>query len=240
MVARSQLAPDPASGQGLSGVHLFQDGTDITFLRERAEINGYELMFAGGLVYFGPMRLSGQPQATIKVYAGLDTNCLSFDLDANGHQPDKAGYDAAPETGTATVSGTVAPNIVLLGPESAAGGGPGLPDFVWRLRRTGTNDEAELNARAQAKANDLAMRVKVGGELDGTLYAHVLQVGKLVPVDGVGSQFNGLYYVDTVSHHFSVDGYRQSFKLMRNAYGDNVPAVPGLPGGLSVSVSLSF
>lgn len=240
MVARSQLTPDPQSGHGLSRVHLFQDGTDITFLRERAEINGYELMFAGGLVYFGPMRLSGEPQATIKVYAGLDTNCLSFDVDADGHQPDKAGYDAAPETGTATVSGTFPPNIVILGPESAAGGGPGLPDFVWRLRRTGTNDEAELTARAQAKANELSMRVKVSGELDGTLYQHVLQVGKLVPVDGVGSQFNGLYYVDTVSHHFSVDGYSQSFKLMRNAYGDNVPAVPGLPGGLSVSFSLSF
>jgi hypothetical protein len=240
MVARSQLTPDPQSGQGLSGVHLFQDGTDITFLRERAEINGYELMFAGGFVYYGPMRLSGQPQATIMVYAGLDTNCLSFDVDANGHQPDKVGYDAAAETGTGTLSGTVGPNIALLGPEPASGGGPGLPEFVWRLRRTGTNDEAELNARAQAKANELAMRIHAEGELDGTLYQHVLQVGKLVPVDGVGGQFNGLYYVDTVSHRFSVDGYRQSFKLLRNAYGDNVPAAPGLPGGLSASVSASF
>jgi hypothetical protein len=84
----------------------------------------------------------------------------------------------------------------------------------------------------------LSLRVKGEGELDGTLYGHVLQVGGLVPVDGVGDRLNGLYYVDTVSHRFSTDGYRQTFRVLRNAYGDNVPSGP--LGGLSASVSVSF
>lgn len=238
IVARNALVPNPESGQGLSGLHLFQDATDVTFLRDRAEANGYELIFAGGMVYFGPMRLSGEPQPTILVYAGRDTNCLRFDVRADGHQPEKVAYEVAATQGTGTQERTVEPDIPLLGTEPASGGGPGLPEYVWRLRRQGTTDEAELTARAQAKANELSMRVKGDGELDGTLYGHVLRVGELVPVDGVGDRLNGLYYVDTVSHHFSTEGYRQSFRVLRNAYGDNVPTGP--LGGLSASVSVSF
>jgi hypothetical protein len=238
IVSRNALTPSPESGQGLSGLHLFQDATDIAFLRDRAEANGYELIFSGGMVYFGPMRLSGEPQATILVYAGRDTNCLRFNVKADGHQPEKVAYDVAATQGTDTQERSLEPDIPLLGPEPASGGGPGLPEYVWRLRRQGTTDEAELTARAQAKANEQALRVKADGELDGTLYGHVLQVGGLVPVDGVGDRLSGLYYVDTVSHQFSNDGYRQSFKLLRNAYGDNVPSGP--LGGLSASVSVSF
>ncbi len=43
-------------------------------------------------------------------------------------------------------------------------------------------------------------------------------------VDGVGEWLAGVYYVDRVQHRFSMDGYRQSFTVLRNAYGDNVPA----------------
>jgi len=241
IVGRNPLVPPlkaAAKGQGLSGLHLFQDSTDIAFLRRRAEVNGYDLIFAKGEVYYGPMRLSGEPQPTILVYAGRDTNCLRFDVRADGHQPEKVAYEVAATEGTGTQERTVEPDIPLLGTEPASGGGPGLPEYVWRLRRQGTTDEAELTARAQAKANELALRVKGDGELDGTLYGHVLQVGGLVPVDGVGDRLNGLYYVDTVSHPFSNDGYRQTFKVLRNAYGDNVPSGP--LGGLSASVSVSF
>lgn len=238
IVSRNRLIPNPESGQGLSGLHLFQDSTDVAFLRDRAEANGYELIFAEGQVYFGPMRLSGEPQPTMLVYAGRDTNCLRFDVRADGHQPEKVAYDVAATEGTGTQERILEPDIPLLGTEPASGGGPGLPDYVWRLRRQGTTDEAELTARAQAKANELSLRVKGDGELDGTLYGHVLRVGELVPVDGVGDRLNGLYYVDTVSHSFSTDGYRQRFQVLRNAYGDNVPSGP--LGGLSASVSVSF
>jgi len=242
IAVRNQLIPHPKSGEGLSGLHLFQDATDIAFLRDRAEANGYELIFADGTAYFGPMRLSGEPQATILVYAGPATNCLRIDVNADGHQPEKVAFDVAEEDGTGAKEQIVEPDLPLLGPEPASGGGPGLKKFVWRLRRQGTTDEAELMARAQAKANELSMRIKADGELDGTLYGHVLQVGGLVPVDGVGDRNNGLYYVDTVAHKFTDDGYRQTFRLLRNAYGDNVPAsaLGGLSASLSVSFSLGF
>ena len=241
IVARHSLIPLPAADPGLTGLHLFQDATDVSFLRERAEANGYELIFSAGQVYFGPMRLSGQPQPTILVYAGPDTNCLRIDVRADGHQPEKIGFQVAAPEGKELVDRTIEPDLTLLGPEPAAGGGPGLGDFVWRVRRPGTVDEAEISARAKGRINELSMRIKAEGELDGTLYGHVLRVGELVAVDGIGDKLNGLYYVDTVKHAFSTDGYRQSFTLLRNAYGDNVPASGGGPlAGISASLSFSF
>ena len=241
IVARHSLIPLPAADPGLTGLHLFQDATDINFLRERAEANGYELIFSGGQVYFGPMRLSGQPQPTILVYAGPDTNCLRIDVRADGHQPEKIGFQVAAPEGKELVDRKIEPDLTLLGPEPTAGGGPGLNEFVWRVRRPGTLDEAEITARAKGRINELSMRVKAEGELDGTLYGHVLRVGELVAVDGIGDKLNGLYYVDTVKHNFSMDGYRQSFTLLRNAYGDNVPASGGGPlAGVSASLSFSF
>jgi hypothetical protein len=51
------LRVDPASGSGQSNLVLRQNTTDIVFLQDRAMANGYELIFHGGQIYFGPRRL---------------------------------------------------------------------------------------------------------------------------------------------------------------------------------------
>jgi hypothetical protein len=77
-------------------------------------------------------------------------------------------------------------------------------------------------AVAQRKANEFSMKVHATGSLDGTAYGHVLQVGHPVAVDGIGSTLGGVYYVDTLNHQFTIDGYVEKFTLLRNAYGDNL------------------
>jgi hypothetical protein len=79
----------------------------------------------------------------------------------------------------------------------------------------------EAKARAQAKANENAWKIMADGELDGSLYGHVLLTHKPVGVYGVGDTYGGLYYVDKVTHIFAQSGYRQSFRLLRNATGQN-------------------
>lgn len=224
IVGKYPLALDPASGTGLTGLTVNQNATDIRFLGERAQANGYELILDRGILYFGPMRLEADPQETLLVYAGPDTHCYRFTVRADGHQPEAVAYDAAPETGSEAVQGELAPDAPLLGTEAADSGGAGLAPFVWRLDRPGSVNAAELDARALGRANELAMRVRAEGELDGSLYGHVLRVGLPVGVDGVGTTMGGIYYVDTVTHRFTVDGYRQTFTLLRNAFGDNLEA----------------
>src|SRR5262245_38670411 len=218
------LAVHSDSGRGLSNLVLNQNATDVRFLQTRAEANGYELIFEPGRVYFGPLRVKGELQPTILTYAGPDTHCVSLAISADAHRPDKVAFDVAAATGTESVEQVLAPDLALLGPRSAASSAAGLPEFVWRLERQGSPDVEELRARALGRANEEALKVRAVGKLDGSLYDHVLRVGRPVPVDGVGDLLSGTYYVDSVTHTFNLDGYQQAFTLLRNAFGDNVSA----------------
>ena len=221
VVGRAGLSLDPDNGSGQSGLVLLQDSTDIRFLRSRAEVNGYELIFHEGRVYFGPLRLDAEAQATIRVYAGPDTHCFSFSVDDDGHQPDAVAFDVAAEDGSTTTHREVQPDLPALGPTAAGSQGSGLAPFTWRMRRRG-GSERELAAQAQRLANEQSLRVSAEGELDGSLYGHVLRVAEPVAVDGVGERYGGTYYVDSVTHTFNTEGYRQRFRLLRNAYGDDL------------------
>lgn len=230
------LTPDPDSGAGQDRlVGVAQDDTDIKFLRSRAEFNGYELIFREGHAYFGPMRLESAPQDTILVYAGGETNCLSLSVRADGHQADAVAYDAPAQSGDATDSpDPVRPDLPLLGTTHADSSSSGLEAFVWKMSAEAGADATRLRTLAQQKANDLDIhRLQGEGELDGTLYGHVLRAGLPVGVDGLGEWMSGIYYVDGVSHSFTPQGYRQRFRLLRNAFGDNLNSVPGIAGALA-------
>jgi hypothetical protein len=223
------LMPHPENGPGQSEIEVNQDETDISFLKKRAEENDYELFFSEGLIYFGPPRLQSDPQPTIKVYAGMATNCLSISVNGDGHQADKVGIDVPDAQGSASTEELIEPDLEVLGPEHASSAEAGLDDLVWKMQGQAGSNIDELRARAQRKANEFDLnKVKGEGELDGVLYGHVLRVGELVPVDGIGQRMNGTYYVDKVTHAINYEGYRQQFNLLRNAYGDNLDSLPGL------------
>jgi len=228
------LAPHPDNAQGQAHVvGLAQDDTDVKLLRTRADFNGYELIFREGMVYFGPMRLSSDPQSTVLVYAGDDTNCLSLSVRADGHKADAVAYDAPSASGDGTTAETVYPDLPLLGTTHADSTSAGLEAFVWRMSAEAGADAARLQSLAQQKVNDLDIhRLEAEGELDGTLYGHVLLPGLPVGVDGLGDWMSGVYYVDGVTHEIDTNGYRQRVRLLRNAYGDNLSELSGIASAL--------
>lgn len=209
-------------GEGVPDLVVNQNETDIKFLKKRAQENAFDLFFREQQLYFGPMRFDRSDQATIRIYAGTDTHCLSFNIDDDGHQPDAVLYEVAETSGSDTNEQRVTPNLDLLGdtPVNAVSSRQG--DFAWRLSREGLADGNQARARAQAQANEASLKIKATGELDGALYGHVLLPGDPVGVDGIGDAYGGRWYVSQVSHRFDMNGYRQSFELLRNAYGDNL------------------
>lgn len=207
--------------QGLSNISLVQDSTPIQFLRDRAEANGYELYVREGMLHMLPPQLDEDPQPPIMVYSGSRTNCLSFSVIHDGHRPDEVGMIRAAETGTEMEEETFQSDYTVLGKNGTSSEDAGLTPFVWQMQRPAGSSLEEARARAQAKANENSWKVKANGELDGSLYGHVLLTHKLVGVYGVGDTYGGIYYVDTVTHVFDQSGYRQSFKLLRNATGQN-------------------
>ena len=207
---------------GLRNATLSQDDTSIEFLQQRAMANGFELFLRDGVLHFYAPRLTEQPQATILVYAGLSTNCLSFQVRFDGHKPDSVRVVRGADTGVDPEFAVLEPNRPLLGTTPADSRSRGLNNFEWSMNRPRGATRAEADARAQAAANDNAWKISANGELDGALYGHVLLSHATVEVDGVGSTYGGKYYVDEVTHLFSRDGYRQRFKLLRNAIGQQI------------------
>jgi hypothetical protein len=210
------------ASKGLKNASLNYDGTPIRFLLERAEANGFEFLVRQGKIYFGPSELEGEAQAKIMVYAGDSSNCNRFSVQHDGHKPDKVRLVSAPETGTETISDTLSPGLKVLGKKPANSQNSGLKPFIWNLDRSNGATVSELRARAQAKADQAAWKLMAEGELDGTLYGHVLLTHRTVAVDGIGETYGGIWYVDEVNHEFSLDGYRQTFRLIRNATGESV------------------
>jgi hypothetical protein len=156
------------------------------------------------------------------VYAGPATNCISFSLSDDGHKPDAATFDVAASEGDGVESRTLHPNLDSLGTEPATSVQTLDDGFVWRISREGESDAGNAEVLAQEKANQNSLKVSATGTLDGARYGHVLLTGLRVAVDGVGSRHSGTWYVDKVRHLFDIDGYRQEFEILRNAYGDNL------------------
>ncbi|HXH72353.1 MAG TPA: hypothetical protein VNI58_06020 [Mariprofundaceae bacterium] len=220
-IASGEFGFNVEADAGLSNAGLSQDGTYIQLLRDRAEANGYEFHVRAGTLYFQKPQLQADPQPALMIYAGNKTNCLKFTVSHDGHKPDEVGFVRAAGTGTGVEQQSFKPDMATLGKQAATSEGMGLAPFAWQMPRPSGSTLEEAKARAQAKANENAWKVVGDGELDGSLYGHVLLTHRPVGIYGVGETYGGLYYVDQVTHVFNATGYRQAFKLLRNATGRN-------------------
>ena len=202
--------------------NLYFDGTPIRLIKKRAALNGYEFLIREGKAYFGPPKLEGTPQPVILIYAGPASNCVNFSLLHDGHRPDSVLFSGAAENDdeNKTYSSTHSSNTQPLGTTPANSKDKGLDDFSWYVQTPQGSTPEEREAYAKAKAEEATWKIRATGELDGSMYGHVLQTNRTVKVDGIGSTYSGLWYVDEVKHRFSIDGYLQAFQLIRNATGE--------------------
>jgi hypothetical protein len=77
-----------------------------------------------------------------------------------------------------------------------------------------------------AKAARTADAVKGEGSLDVLRYGRVLRPRRLVGVRGAGMAFDGLHYVQSVTHQIRRGEYKQRFKLVRNGLISTLSSVP--------------
>jgi phage protein D len=201
---------------------VMQRGSDIQFLRELAERNGYEcyveLNAESGEVegHFHPSRSDDSSQGVLSVNLGNATNVNRFN----------ARYDMlSPLTTEArnVDAGNVADNDTASDSQSDELGeqGTATQDRPRRvlLANTGLTDTGELQSYAQAVVDRAAWAIHAEGELSSVTYGDILRAKRPVNVRGAGRQFSGTYYVEKVLHHLSDEGYTQSFSLRRNATG---------------------
>ena len=203
---------------------LMQRGTDIQFLHQLADRNGYEcfveLNDLGEVEgHFHPPRHDRQPQGTLTINMGAATNVNKF----------QAKYD---------MLGPTTAKAATLDPDSASteqsqadtathsegmGDTPAVPADRPRtvlLSQLGMAQAGEVQRFAQSVVDRSSWAIVAEGELNTLAYGGLLKAKQPVMVRGAGRAFSGRYYVERVLHTIGSDGsYTQQFTLRRNAIG---------------------
>ena len=203
---------------------LMQRGTDIQFLHQLADRNGYEcfveLNDLGEVEgHFHPPRHDRQPQGTLTINMGAATNVNKF----------QAKYD---------MLGPTTAKAATLDPDSASteqsqadtathsegmGDTPAVPADRPRtvlLSQLGMAQAGEVQRFAQSVVDRSSWAIVAEGELNTLAYGGLLKAKQPVMVRGAGRAFSGRYYVERVLHTIGSDGsYTQRFTLRRNAIG---------------------
>lgn len=199
-----------------------QRGTDIKFLQQLAARNGFECYvdvdpLTGVKVgHFHKPRVEEQPQGVLTVNMGSATNVNAFRARFEMLKPvvaevaglaieSQSDQDAEEEEGETRNMGNE---------ESSSD----RPRRVL-VSQSGLHDAGELQRLAAAVVDRSAFAITAEGELNTLAYGGILRAKRPVLVRGAGQRFSGLYYVERVLHSFTGRGYRQLFKLRRNALG---------------------
>ncbi len=218
---------------------IIQRETDIQFLKRLALRNGYECYVDGDTGYFQPPRVADTPQPVLAVQFGDETNVNRFTLEVNAlasadvamFQVDRANkeiLDATSQVGRRPALGA-RPSASYLQSGIAAG-----LVYVGQAVTTGSSEMAAL---CQGLYDQGEWFVTGAGEVAANQYGNILKPRGTVTIKGIGETHSGTYYVTHVTHVFTADGYRQVFRVKRNALmpigsEDFSAEGGGLPGGL--------
>jgi len=225
----------PAAGGSLTR-YVVQRGTNMQLLRQLARRNG---MWA--YVKPGPA-----PGTSIGVFArprfddsdlpeilllGPDRNIDTFAVEFDALRPLKA------KAGSIAIADKSELTSDIEGADLAPLGDEAVHDV---LNPTGTallartrEEQADIDAAAQAAVDLSAFAYRAQGETTADLYGGVILPYLVVSVAGIGGRLSGKYVVSRVSHKLSGSSYTQQFALIRNARSaGSAGGLPSIPGGL--------
>ncbi|MBE7169308.1 MAG: hypothetical protein INR73_01895 [Williamsia sp.] len=244
MVARINLALAPYAALGIIPVVIppiipetksptqgweTQRMTDREYIKSQARRAGYVFFIQPGplpgqnIAYFGPDANIPFPQPALSINMDAHTNVESLSFSLNGMAKAIRVYTIMdPATNKIPIPIPV-PNISPFKPPM--GIKPVLParlEFATESAQLSPTEAAQdilgylLNNTASVSAN---------GSLDVVRYKGLLRARMMVGVRGAGITYDGLYYVDSVSHDIKHGEYKQSFTLSRDGVISNTPVV---------------
>jgi hypothetical protein len=208
-----------------------QTTTDLTHIRRLAERCGYVFYVEPGplpgqsIAYFGPNIRIPVPQPALSINLDAETNVESMSFSLDGLAKEVLIVTIMdPITGKIPIPIPI-PNISLLQPP--LGLRPTPPAKV-KFSDDLANDKVPglLNRALGRLLKGSNNAITVSGSLNVLRYGHVLRSRMLVGVRGAGLAYNGLYYVDSVTHDLKRGEYKQSFQLSRDGLISNTPKVP--------------
>jgi hypothetical protein len=206
-----------------------QQGTDLKYILKLARDVGYTFYLTPGpvpgtsIAYWGPLLKVGVPQPALNVDMDAFTNVesLSFAYDAEQY---KLPVLMIQEPNSKVTIPIPVPDITPLNPP--LGLVPPIPKGFDPIRIAAKLSPVRAAVIGLAMAAQKAQVVKGTGKLNVIRYGRPLRPRELVGVRGAGPAFDGLFFVQSVTHEIKRGEYTQSFTLTRNGLISTLPRVP--------------
>ena len=207
-----------------------QEGTDREYLKQLAGDCGYVFYVEPGplpgssIAYWGPdVRIpTPQPALTVNMDAHNNVDALSFSLDGTAKKI--VVFTVMDPVSRRTPVPIPVPNLSVLRPPMGARlTPPARVEFPGYGTHLNPSDAANKILGLMFNASDA---ITGSGSLDVLRYGRVLRSRMMVGVRGAGLAYDGLYYVNSVTHTLKRGEYKQSFEISRDGLVSLTQAVP--------------
>jgi hypothetical protein len=206
-----------------------QRGTDLAYIRGLASQSGYVFYVEPGpapmtsIAYFGPDIRIPVPQPALNVNMDAHTNVDSLSLSLDGLAKKIIVYTIFdPFTHKIPIPIPV-PNLSVLRPPLGARLTP--PAKVEFPGYGASRTPLEAANEILGMTFNASDAISGSGSLDVLRYGRVLHSRQLVGVRGVGMAYDGMYYVNSVTHNIKRGEYKQNFNLSRDGLISLIPRV---------------
>lgn len=207
-----------------------QVGTDREYLKQLASDCGYVFYVepgplpGGNIAYFGPDLRLPLPQPALNVNMDAHTNVESLSFSLDGTSKKIVVMTVMDPVSRRTPIPIPIPNLSVLRPPMGLRiTPPSKVEFPGYVAHMNPSEAANKALSIVFGAQDA---ITGSGSLDVLRYGHVLRSRMMVGVRGAGLSYDGLYYVNSVSHDIKRGQYKQSFSLSRDGLVANTPVVP--------------
>jgi hypothetical protein len=208
-----------------------QTTTDLELIKTLASRNGYVFFIEPGplpgqsIGYFGPNVRVPIPQPALSINMDSHTNVESLSFSLNGLAKEVVIVTIFdPFTGKIPIPVPI-PNISVFQPP--LGLRPTPPAKIKFAKKIGGETPIGVLKKIVGRLMvGNANAITGTGSLDVLRYGRVLRARGVVGVRGVGLAYDGLYYVDSVTHTIKRGEYKQSFSISRDGLISNTPILP--------------
>jgi hypothetical protein len=204
-------------------------GTDLEYIQQLAADAGYVFYVDPGPVpgtntaYWGPEIKVGVPQPALNYDMDAHTNVESLSFNFNGANTTLPIVFIQNSLTKVPIPIPI-PKLNPLQPP--LGVIPAPITNVTILKDTAKLSPMAAIGKGLAVASRSADAVSGNGSLDVVRYGRLLKSRQLVGVRGVGTAFDGLYFVKSVTTKLKQGEIKQSFELSRNGLVSITPRVP--------------
>jgi hypothetical protein len=204
-------------------------GKDLGYVKELADDVGYSFYLEPGpqpgmsFAYWGPELRIGTPQPALN--ANMDAHTNVDNVDFKFDTESKTLPIVLIQNPLTKVPIPIPiPDITPLSPP--LGAIPPIPKNFEIINESAKYSPVQAALMGLAKAAKTSDAVTATGTVDVTRYGQTLKPRRLVGLRGVGTAFDGLYYVKSVTHTIKRGEYKQNFSLVRNGLISTTGSVP--------------